>query len=113
MQRLPSRLVDGSQLTTSAATYYTTPANTITTISACTLTNTTAGAVTATMHLVPSGGTATASNMILSARTIAAGESYNVGPAIGQTLAAGGFLQALAGSATSITLVASGYETNP
>lgn len=113
MQRLPSRLVDGSQITTGATTYYTTPANTITTIAACTLTNTTAGAVTATMHLVPSGGFATASNMILSARTIAAGESYNVGSAIGQTLAAGGTIQALASAGTSITLMASGYQTNP
>ena len=111
MQRLPKRLVDGSQLTASAATYYTAPANTFATISACTLTNTTAGAITATLHLVPSGGSATTSNCILSARTIAAGESYNVGSAIGQTLLAGGTLQGLAGSATSITLVASGYET--
>ena len=113
MQRLPKRLVDGSQLTAAAATYYTVPTNTLTTISACTLTNTTAGAVTATVHLVPSGGSATASNMILSARTLAAGESFNVGSAIGQTLAAGGTLQALAGAVTSISLVASGYETNP
>ena len=113
MQRLPKRLVDGAQLTASAATYYTAPANTLATISACTLTNTTAVAVTATLHLVPSGGAATASNCILSARTLAAGESYNVGSAIGQTMAAGGLLQGLAGSATSITLVASGYETNP
>lgn len=113
MQRLPSRLVDGSQLTAVAATYYTAPSNTITTISACTLTNTTGAAVTATLYLVPNGGTATASNCILSARVIAAGETYNVGSAIGQSLAAGGTLQALAGSATSISLVASGYATNP
>jgi len=111
MQRLPKRLVDGSQLTATAATYYTAPTNTLTTISACTLTNTTAGAVTATLHLVPTGGAASVSNCILSARTISAGESFNVGSAIGQTLAAGGTLQALAGSATSIALVASGYES--
>jgi hypothetical protein len=36
-----------------------------------------------------------------------------VGSAIGQSMAAAGTLQALAGSATSIALVASGYETNP
>lgn len=112
MQRLPKRLVNGSQLTTSSATYYTVPANTITTISACTLTNTTSGAVTATVYLVPSGGSAGVANCILSARVIAAGESYNVGSAIGQSMADGGTLQALAGSATSITLVASGYESN-
>lgn len=113
MQRLPKRLVDGSQLTGSAATYYTAPANTLTTISAMTLTNTTGGAVTATVHLVPNGGSAGVTNCVLSARTLAAGESFNVGSAIGQTLPAGGTLQALAGSATSITLVASGYETVP
>lgn len=112
MQRLPKRLVDGAQLTAVAATYYTTPLNTLTTIAACTLTNTTAGAVTATLHLVPGAGAAGPANCILSARTLAAGESYNVGSAIGQTLAAGGTLQGLAGAAASITLVASGYETN-
>jgi hypothetical protein len=111
MQRLPKRLVDGSQLTTVAAAYYTVPANTITTISACTLTNTTAGAVTASVYLVPTGAIAGVNNMILSARVIAAGESYNVGSAIGQSMAAGGTLHALAGTGASITLVASGYES--
>lgn len=113
MQRLPKRLVDGSQLTAVAVAYYTVPANTLTTIAACTLTNTTAGAVTATVHLVPSAGIATALNCILSARVLAAGESFNVASAVGQTLAAAGTLQALAGAATSIALVASGYETTP
>lgn len=111
MQRLPKRLVDGSQLTVAAAVYYTTPANTLTTIAACTLTNTSAGAVTVTMYLVPSAGAPGAANCILSARTLAAGESYNVGSAIGQTLPAGATLQALASAGTAITLVASGYET--
>lgn len=111
MQRLPKRLVDGAQLITTAGTYYTAPANTFATISACTLTNTTAAAVTATLYLVPSGGTAGVTNCILSARTIAAGESFNVGSAIGQTLPTGGTLQALAGAAASVALVASGYET--
>ena len=104
-------MVDGSQLTASAATYYTAPANTFATIAACTLTNTTGGAITATLYLVPNGGTAGVTNCILSARTLAAGESFNVGSAIGQTLPAGGTLQALASATTSITLVCSGYET--
>jgi predicted phage tail protein len=111
MQRFPKRLVDGSQLTTSALTYYTAPASTLTTISACTLTNTSAAPVTATVYLVATGGTAGAANIILSARALAAGESFNVGSAIGQTLSAGGQIQALASAVTSITLVASGYET--
>ena len=111
MQRLPKRLVDGSLLTTSAAAYFTAGANVLVTISACTVTNTTAGALTAPVYLVPSGGSATAANCILSAKTLAAGESLNVGSAIGQTLAAGGMLQALASAGAGVSLVASGYET--
>lgn len=109
--RSPKRIVSGSQLTTSAATYYTAPAATTTTISACTLTNTTGTAQTATLHLVPPAGSAADSNCILFEYTIAAGASYNVPGAIGQTLPAGGTIQALASAGSAITIVASGYET--
>ena len=104
------RMVTGSQLTAAAATYYTVGTSARAQIQAMTLTNTTGGAVTATVYLVPSGGTAAASNTILSAKSIAAGESYKCIEAIGQWLEAGGTIQALAGSATSISLVASGIE---
>lgn len=103
------RMVAGTQLGTSAATAYT-ATNVKAQIQAFTLTNTTGGAVTATVHLVPSGGTASASNMILSAKSIAAGETYKCIEAIGQWLEAGGTIQALASAATSISLVASGIE---
>jgi hypothetical protein len=106
----PKRLAAGSQLTTSAATYYTAPATATTRIDNCALTNTTGGAVTATVHLVPSGGSASASNCVMSARSIAAGATVLVAGAIGQWLAGGGTLQALASSGASITLVASGVE---
>lgn len=112
-QRLPKQLCPGAQLGTAAGVLYTVPANTLTTISAATLTNSTATARTATMHLVPSGGAPGPANMILSARTISPGESYNVAQAIGQTIPAGATIQALADAAAAVTLVASGYETNP
>lgn len=105
-------LVGGSQLTASAVTYYTAPTSTRTQIQAMTLTNTTAGAITATVYLVPSGGSASDSNTVLSAKSIAADESYKVIEAIGQWLEAGATIQALAGSATSISLVASGIEVS-
>lgn len=105
------RFVGGSQLTTSAAIYYTAD-NIKARIDNIALTNTTAGAVTATVHLVPSGGSASASNCVLSARSIAAGETYIVPGAIGQTLDAGGTLQALASAGTAISLVASGIESS-
>ena len=113
MQRLPKRLVDGSQLTATAATYYTVPANTLSTIAAMSVTNTTATARTVTIYLVPSGGSAGVTNCVCSARTVAPGETFNVPGAIGQTLSASGFIAALADAATALTLVASGYETNP
>jgi len=113
MQRLPKRLVGGSQLTTSAATYYTTPANTITTISACSVTNSTGTARTLTLHLVPLGDVAGVANIVCSARVVAPGETYNVVGAIGQSMDAGGFISALAEAAAALTLVVSAYQTNP
>lgn len=112
-QRLPKQIVAGSQLTAAAATYYTVPANTITTIAAATLTNSTGTARTVTMYLVPPAGTAGPTNIVLSARTISAGESYNVASLIAQTIPAGATIQALADAATAVTFVASAYETNP
>lgn len=112
-QRLPKQLCPGTQLAAAAGIFYTVPPNTITTISAATLTNSTAIARTATMHLVPAGGAPGPANMILAARTISPGESYNVAQAIGQTIPAGATIQALADAAAAVSLVASGYETNP
>ena len=110
MARTAKVLNAGAQLTTSAATYYTAPASTTTVIQSVVLTNTTAGAVTATVHLVASGGSATASNMVLSARSLSAGETYLVPGTAGMILATGGTLQALASANTSISLQAAGTE---
>lgn len=89
-------VVDGAQLTAAAATYGSVVgANTKRIIKAATLTNTTAGAVACTVYLVPSGGTAGASNTVISALSIAAGASYSCPELIGRGLNAGGFLQAL------------------
>lgn len=110
MQRLPKRFIDGSQLGVAAAVYYTVPVNTVSTISAMSITNTTGSARTVTVHLVPSAGVAGAANAVCSARTVSPGETFNVFGAIGQTLAAGGTIQALADAAAALTIVASGYE---
>lgn len=104
------RLVSGSQLTTGAATYYTAATSTKGVIKSAVLTNTSANTVTATMHLVPSAGTADATNQIISAKAIAAGESYTCPEAVNQVLEAGGTIQALASSGAAITLVVSGAE---
>lgn len=105
------RMVSGSQLTTSAATYYTVGASTRAQIQAMTVTNVNAAARTVTIHLVPSGGTADNTNIVLSAKSLAQNESYRVIEAIGQWLESGGTIQALASAATSVALVAGGIET--
>lgn len=109
MGTTPKRLVSGSQLTNSAATYYT-ATNCKTRIDAMTILNNTAGAITVDLHLVPSGGTADATNQILDDYSIAAKTAYVVLPAIGHWLEDGGTIQALASANTSLTMVASGIE---
>jgi len=104
------RGIAGSQLTTSAATYYTAPANTSVQIIGIRLTNTSASNITATVYLIASGGSASASNTVISARTLAPGETYNCPELTGQVLEAGGFLQALASSNASISISGSVVE---
>jgi len=101
--------VDGVQIAATATTYYT-ATNKQSRIDACSLCNTTVSAVTVTIYIVPSGGTAGASNTVLSAYSVAAGETYVVTGAIGQWIEDGGTLQALASSATAVTLLLSVME---
>lgn len=94
-------IYDGAQLTGSAATYGTAvPALTKRIIKSAALCNTTGSPVACTVYLVPSGGTAGASNTYISARSIAAGETYNCPELIGEGLNAAGFVQALGLSVT-------------
>jgi hypothetical protein len=108
--RTPVRFTAGSQLTTSAATYYTAPTLTKAIIQRMAFTNTTAGAVTVTAHLVTSGGSASASNTIASAYSLAAGETWICAAAERQVLEPAGFIQALASANTAITIIVSGIE---
>lgn len=110
MATTPKRLVDGSQLTTSAATYYTCPTLTRARIATFAATNTSGGAVTISVHLVPSAGSATDSNIVADEISLAAKETKSISGAIGQVLEAGGTIQALASANTAINIVVSGYE---
>lgn len=97
------------QLTTSAAGgAYTVPAGSTLTISAATANNVTAGVVTMSGQLTPSGGSALA---IISALNIpAAGATPTTLPAlVGQTLGAGDKIELWASAGTSINVWVSGY----
>lgn len=105
----PKAIIQSQQLTNANVTYYT-ATNVRTIIDKFTLVNTTAGAVTATVDAVDSGGTAGASERLISARSIAAGETYTCPEVVGHILNPGDSIQALASANTSITIRASGRE---
>jgi hypothetical protein len=75
-----------------------------------TVTNTTAANATISVNLIASGGTAAASNRVLSLRAIAPGETYTCPEVVGQTLEPSGFISTLAGTAAALTISASGRE---
>ena len=105
-------LIETAAASNAQTTYYTAPALTRTIIDKVTATNTTAGAVTFSLNLVPSGGAAAAGNLVISAQSIAAGASYLCPEAAGHTLNPGDFISTIAGAAASITIRASGREVS-
>jgi hypothetical protein len=107
----PKSLIQSQQLTATNATYYT-AINVRTIIDKMTLTNTTAGAITVTIDLVDSGGTAGATERVISARSIAAGETYTCPEVVGHILNTGDSIQGFASATTSITIRCSGREVS-
>lgn len=87
-----------------------TAVNCKTVIDKFTVTNTTGAPVTFAVNLVPNAGAAAAANLVISAKSIAANETYNCPELVGQCLESGGFISTLAGAATSLTISATGRE---
>lgn len=106
----PKNIIAGTQLTASAATYYAVPANTRCIVQKMTFANTTGTARTVTVYLIPSGGTASASNTVVTTHTVPANSEWICDPVQGHTLEAGAFIQALADGAAAVTIYASGLE---
>lgn len=99
----------GVQITTAAVAYVTATANAQTLIKRAVFTNITGGAVTITVHRVPSAGTAGPTNMIIDARPIA-GLGNDLAPELANmVLNAGDTIQCLASANTSINFFASGF----
>jgi hypothetical protein len=105
MSVTPKTLIAAQQLTNASALYYT-ATNVQTIIDKMTVTNTTVGAITVTVYI----GTAAASTTMISARSIAAGETYTCPELTGHILNNGDTIYALASANTSITIRASGRE---
>jgi hypothetical protein len=87
---------------------YTAPASTTTTIKTIVLANTTASDARATLHLVPSAGSATTSNQILGAVTVSANTTTTIDTAI--VIPTGASIYALASTTSAINIHISGIE---
>lgn len=98
-----------AQIANSATTYYT-ATNVRTRIDKLTLCNTTAGAITVTIYKITAAGSASATNTVLSAKSVGAGETYTCPELVGHWLNQGDFIQALASSAASVSIAISGVE---
>lgn len=92
---------DGSTLAAAAAVQGTAvPDLTKRIIRAAVLCNSTASPIAASVYLVPNGGTADATNIMISARTISPGESYPCPELVNQGLNKLGTVQALGAGLT-------------
>jgi hypothetical protein len=98
-----------SKYAENAQTTQYTSTNITTVIDAFTVSNNTGSNATLAVNLVPSGGAAGASNLVLS-KTILAGKSYSCPEVVGQTLASGDFISLIAGTASALVIRASGRK---
>lgn len=102
-----AQLVAPVQLGNSDATVYTVPTQTIAKIGRAVFCNTSASATTITAGIT-TGGALAAGTTLISARSIAPGESYVSPELAGAVFPAGSAIRAYAGAATSVTLTVSG-----
>lgn len=101
---IPRKLAENSQTTQYTAT------NCRTRIDKFTGTNVTAGAVTLSINLIASAGSAGDLNLVVKTKSIAAGETYTFPELVGQVLESGGFISTIASAASSITISSAGVE---
>jgi hypothetical protein len=109
----PKKIIPGIQIPNAVVAtpgLYAAPANTKTIIKKLTFTNNDTVARTVTVHLVASGGTGGATNIITKAYPIGPGATYEAFEAEGQVLQVGDFITAFADVASMVTCHGSGVE---
>ena len=92
------------------ATAQYTATNCKTVIDKFTVTNVSAGNVTFSAHLVPSGGSTSNSNLIIQNQTVTPGQCYDAYELVGQSLLPGGFIVCVASATSALVLSATGRE---
>lgn len=104
----PKRLVAGSALTGSLATYYTAGTGVTAIVKEIVLCNTHTAAITVDVHIIPTGGSGAVANQIFQDLALQAGETKMF--SVSEVLTAGYFIQALASTADKVALTVSGVE---
>jgi hypothetical protein len=104
-----SCLVETKYLEASQTTEYTS-SGLRTIIDKCVATNSSGSAATIALNIVPSGGSAGASNIMLQTKSLNAGESYSCPEVVGAVLESGDFLSGIAGTASAIVIRVSGRK---
>jgi hypothetical protein len=84
----------------------------VSTVANLSLTNTSASPVAVTVYNVPNAGSAAVSNQLVSAFSLAAGQTYVPPQAIGLQMAPGSTLQALAATGAVVNIQGGVYETS-
>lgn len=101
---IPAKTAESAQTTQYTATGLTAI------IDKFTATNYSANAATISVNLVNPSGSAGNDNLIVKAKTLQPSESYTFPELVGHSLAPGGFISTIAGTATAINIRASGRE---
>lgn len=102
-------LYSGQLATTAATAVYTVPANSTVKIATCTVCNTSAGAVTVTVSLLKVADTADTTHRVVSAYTLAAGDTLSLRDYLaGAMLAEGEAVSVTAGTAAVVDVVLTG-----
>lgn len=104
----PAVLIGAKYAEDSQTTQYTAGNGVKVLIDKFTVTNISGSAATISINLVTSGDTAGNDNLILDAKSLAADETYTCPEIVGHVLAAGDFISTIAGTASAITMRASG-----
>ena len=107
---IPKAIVQGVNLTNAAATYYTVGANTRGIITKATFINDDSSAVTVSINLVPTAGSAGYANAITKEKSLAAGETWSCVDLVSHVIETGGFLSMLASVDAKVGCRISGYE---
>ena len=108
MAMTQTKLHAPSQLGTVSSTLYTVPSSTTTTVKQIALCNTAAANRTVAVYLVPSGGSASASNAIL--YDVAVDSKSTTFVNLSAVMATGDFIQASASVAASVTIHSFGIQ---